>query len=53
VNLDLARGGEPEILICPYGYCGGLAFSPDGKTLATGGAGGVHLFDVSDKAAVR
>jgi WD40 repeat protein len=44
---DLTRGGEPEVLVCPHGYRGGLAFSPDGKTLAVGGAGGVHLFDVS------
>jgi WD40 repeat protein len=47
--FDLSRDGEPEILMCPHGYCGGLAFSPGGKTLATGGAGGVHLFDVAKK----
>jgi WD40 repeat protein len=51
--FDLARGGEPETLMCPHGYAGGLAFSPDGKTLAAGGAGGVHLFDLSDRARTR
>jgi WD40 repeat protein len=47
--FDLTRRAEPEILICPSGYCGGLAFSPDGNTLAVGGAGGVHLFELSRK----
>lgn len=45
--FDMVKGGEPEVMICPHGYPGGLAFSPDGKMLAVGGAGGVHLFDVS------
>lgn len=47
--FDLDRGGEPEILFCPQGYCEGLEFSPDGNLLAVGGTGGVHLFDVSKK----
>jgi WD40 repeat protein len=41
-------GAEPEVVICPHGYLGGVAFSPDGKTLAVGGAGATHLFDVTD-----
>jgi WD40 repeat protein len=44
--FDAARAGEPEVIVCPHGYCGGLAFSPDGKTFAVGGAGGVHLFSL-------
>jgi WD40 repeat protein len=47
--FNLLRGGEPEVIICPHGYAGELAFSPDGKTLAVGEAGGVHLFDLSKK----
>jgi hypothetical protein len=31
----------------PHGHMGGLASSPDGKLLAAGGAGAVHLFDMS------
>jgi WD40 repeat protein len=46
--FDLAQGpGEPEVMICPQGHAGGLVFSPDGKTLAVGGAGAVHLFDMT------
>jgi len=45
--LDLAGTSPPRALIAPHGYIGGLAFSPDGKTLAFGGAGAVHLFDLS------
>jgi len=38
---------EPEIIMCPYGWLGGLALSPDGKLLAVGGAGATHLFDLA------
>jgi WD40 repeat protein len=47
--FDLTRDGEPEVIVCPHGYPGAMAFSPDGKTLAVGSAGGVHLFDVGKK----
>jgi WD40 repeat protein len=47
--FDLAGGGDPEGVVCPHGYGGGPVFSPDGKTLAVGGTGGVHLFDLSRK----
>jgi WD40 repeat protein len=46
--VDLAGPGqEPEVLMLPEGVVGGVALSPDGKTLAVGGSGGVHLIDVS------
>jgi WD40 repeat protein len=40
---------EPEVLMCPHGYVGGLDFSPDGKLLAAGGCGATHLFDVTPR----
>jgi WD40 repeat protein len=51
--FDLAKGGEPEEIVCPHGWPGGVAFSADGKVLAVGGAGAVHLFDVAGGAAAR
>jgi WD40 repeat protein len=45
--LDLAGNAPPRVLFAPHGYVGGLAFSPDGKMLAFGGSGAVHLFDLS------
>jgi WD40 repeat protein len=51
--FDLARGGEPEEIVCPHGWPGGVAFSADGKVLAVGGAGAVHLFDVASGPAER
>ncbi len=45
--INLAGKAAPRVLVAPHGYVGGLAFSPDGKTLAFGGAGAVHLFQVS------
>ena len=44
--IDLAGKASPRVLIAPHGYVGALAFSPEGKTLAFGGAGAVHLFDL-------
>jgi hypothetical protein len=47
--FDLANpAAEPEVIVCPHGHMGGLAVSPDGKMLAVGGAGGVHLFAMTD-----
>jgi WD40 repeat protein len=43
-----APASEPEVVMCPHGYMGGLAFSPDGKILAVGGAGATHLFDLTN-----
>lgn len=45
--IDLAGSAATRTLVCPHGYVGGLAFSPDGKTLAFGTAGGVHLLDLT------
>jgi WD40 repeat protein len=44
--IDLGGKTSPRTLVAPHGYVGGLAFSPDGKTFAFGGAGAVHLFDL-------
>jgi WD40 repeat protein len=48
VLYDLATGQPVETLVCPPGFPGRAAFSPDGKALAVGGSGAVHLFDMSD-----
>jgi WD40 repeat protein len=48
VLIDLADAkSKPEVLMLPDGMLGGVVLSPDGKTLAVGGTGGVHLIDVS------
>ena len=44
--FDLKKKASEEI-VCPHGWAGGIAFSADGKTLAFGGAGAVHLFDMT------
>jgi WD40 repeat protein len=51
--FDLAKGGEAAEIVCPHGWPGGVAFSSDGKVLAVGGAGAVHLFDVGSVGAER
>ncbi len=45
--VELSGESPPRVLVAPHGYVGGLAFSRDGKTLAFGGAGAVHLFDLT------
>jgi Tol biopolymer transport system component len=44
--VDLAGESPAKILVAPHGFIGPLAFSPDGKRLAFGGSGAVHLFDL-------
>jgi WD40 repeat protein len=46
--VDLADAkSKPEVLMLPAGALLGAALSPDGKTVAVGSTGGVHLVDVS------
>jgi WD40 repeat protein len=45
--VDLAGTAPPRTLVAPHGYVGDLVFSPDGKTLAFGSSGAVHLFDLT------
>jgi Tol biopolymer transport system component len=48
--FDLTQpSAKPVEFICPHGFCGGLAFSRDGRMLAAGSSGAVHLFDVSER----
>jgi hypothetical protein len=41
------RKAPPRTLVARHGFVGGVAFSPDGRTLAFGSSGGVHLFDLT------
>jgi WD40 repeat protein len=40
---------KPETIVCPQGWWGQPAFSPDGKLLAVGGAGATHVLDVAGR----
>jgi WD40 repeat protein len=44
-----APSAPPRVLVGPPGWTSSLAFSPDGKTLAVGASGAVHLFDAGRK----
>jgi WD40 repeat protein len=46
VLLDILRDAPPRIWMAPHGQIGAMAFSPDGRTLALGSSGVVHLFDM-------
>ena len=45
--FDLTGKAAPRTLVARHGFTGGVAFSPDGKQLAFGSSGGVHLFDLT------
>jgi len=47
--IDLTGDAPARLLVAPHGYVGGVALSRDGKKLAFGGAGAVHLFDLTKK----
>jgi WD40 repeat protein len=46
--VELATGVVREMLVGPQAFTASVCFSPDGKTLASGGQGQVDLWDVED-----
>lgn len=47
VLFDLKKGGDPVEHVLPHGWASEVCYSADGRTLAVGSAGAVHLLDVS------
>ncbi len=51
--IDVAAGAVRETIIAPQGIAVSVCFSPDGKTLATGGNGKVLLWDLTEPLGTR
>jgi Tol biopolymer transport system component len=51
--IDVLKGKIHETLISPPAFTESVCFSPDGKTLASGGYGKVVLWDLTDLATAR
>ena len=45
--VEVATGQVRETLVAPPGSCSALAFSPDGKTLASACVGSIYLWDLN------